>query len=530
AYCRQWRVWKPETGLGRIAHTKAPVQILDVREDDASARRDPDRLVSIEVGGIRTLLLVPMLKDGALLGALAVFRQEVREFTDKQFNLLNNFAKQAVIAVENARLLNELRERTRELTRSIAEMKALSEVGQAVSSSLELKTVLGTILAHACEISATSAGAVYVLDEKAGELLLESGHNMSEELIDAVRKHRIRLNDPVVGECAATGMPKQLPDLAARRDHPLFEVLHKSGVRALLAVPLKHLDKTIGVLLVRRSYAGEFAPETILLLQSFASQSSIAVNNARLFREIEEKGEQLRVASLHKSQFLANMSHELRTPLNAILGYTELIQDGVYGEPQPKVKGVLDRVQTNGRHLLGLINDVLDLSKIEAGQLVLKLESYSLADVVQTVVTATESLAAEKKLKLETEVARDLPVGKGDERRLTQVILNLVGNAIKFTDAGSVRIVARKKLKKFVVKVVDTGPGIPAGEHEKIFEEFHQVDSSNTKKKGGTGLGLAISKRIVELHGGRISVESEVGKGSTFRIDIPVGVEKQRGV
>jgi signal transduction histidine kinase len=223
------------------------------------------------------------------------------------------------------------------------------------------------------------------------------------------------------------------------------------------------------------------------------------------------------------------MSHELRTPLNAILGYTELIVDGIYGPPSEKITAVLERVQTNGKHLLGLINDVLDLSKIEAGQLTLSLDDYSLKDVVHAVVTATEPLAAEKKLPLKIEIPRDLPAGRGDERRIAQVLLNLVGNAIKFTDAGDVRIAANVENGRFVLAVADTGPGIPVSEQTRIFDEFQQIENSNTKTKGGTGLGLAIAKRIVEMHGGRIWVDSAVGKGSTFRIELPVRPEQQPG-
>ena len=228
------------------------------------------------------------------------------------------------------------------------------------------------------------------------------------------------------------------------------------------------------------------------------------------------------MASRHKSQFLANMSHELRTPLNAILGYTELILDNIYGEAPEKMRGVLERVQTNGKHLLGLINDVLDLSKIEAGQLTLSLSDYSLAELVQGVYVAVEPLAAQKNLALTTKVAKGLPVGHGDERRLAQVLLNLVGNAIKFTETGEVAIEASASDGAFRVAVRDSGPGIAAADQAKIFEEFQQVDNTSTRQKGGTGLGLAISKRIVEMHGGRIVVDSELGKGSTFTIKLPV--------
>jgi signal transduction histidine kinase len=249
---------------------------------------------------------------------------------------------------------------------------------------------------------------------------------------------------------------------------------------------------------------------------------ALATNVNRMCEELDRLYQQLEAASKHKSQFLANMSHELRTPLNAILGYAELMRDGIYGELPPKVDEVLQRLDTNGKHLLGLINAVLDLSKIEAGQLALSVKDYSMRDIVQTVVSATESLAAAKSLPLKVEMSEDLPSGHGDERRISQVLLNLVGNAIKFTGAGEVRIIAKATNGLFSVAVADTGPGIPLAEQARVFEEFHQIDSSNIKKEGGTGLGLAIAKRIVELHGGRIWVESEVGRGSTFQFELPM--------
>jgi len=251
----------------------------------------------------------------------------------------------------------------------------------------------------------------------------------------------------------------------------------------------------------------------------------LAIQNAHLFTEIDAKSRQLEIASQHKSQFLANMSHELRTPLNAMIGYTEMMADGLYGDVPEKARGVLERVQSNGRHLLGLINDVLDLSKIESGQLVLAVEAYSVADMVATVILATESLARTKGLALTSKVAQGLPVGNGDARRLTQVLLNLVGNAIKFTDKGGVEIRAAEKNERFKISVVDSGPGIAPADQGKIFEEFQQVDNTSTRKKGGTGLGLSISKKIVELHGGGITVESELGTGSTFTISIPVNAQ-----
>jgi signal transduction histidine kinase len=270
-----------------------------------------------------------------------------------------------------------------------------------------------------------------------------------------------------------------------------------------------------------------FSEKQIELVTTFADQAVIAIENVRLFNEIEDKSRQLEEASQHKSQFLANMSHELRTPLNAILGYTELMAEGAYGEPTEKMGAVLKRLESNGRHLLGLINDVLDLSKIEAGQLALELSDYSVQDIAQTVRSTLEPLAVDKKLAFKVEVAPELPPGRGDGRRLTQVLINLVGNAIKFTDAGEVAVKATANDGSFHVAVCDTGPGISAADQAKLFQEFQQADNAITRKKGGTGLGLAISKRIIEMHGGKIWVESQPGQGSTFAFTLPVIVERQ---
>jgi signal transduction histidine kinase len=263
-------------------------------------------------------------------------------------------------------------------------------------------------------------------------------------------------------------------------------------------------------------------------MQSFANQSAIALENARLFNEIARKSRELEIASQHKSQFVANMSHELRTPLAAILGYAELMEEGFYDPLGQKSLDALARIRSNGKHLLGLINTVLDIAKIESGQFTLNMTEYDIQSIVETVRSATESLAQNKKLTLKTEVAKPLPIGLGDEQRLTQVLLNLVGNAIKFTDTGEVRVTAKAADGRFSVSVVDTGPGIPADQLTRIFEQFHQVDNSNTKAKGGTGLGLAIAKQIVEMHGGRIWVESTLGQGSIFQMELPARAELRK--
>jgi signal transduction histidine kinase len=513
------------TLVGKVALEGRTMHVADISTDP-----DYDHETMAEIGeGVRTMLGVPMQREGMLIGVVALARGRVELFTHKQIELVTTFADQAVIAIENARLFEEVQQRTRELSRSVAELKALSEVSKAVNASLDPQTVLNTILAHACGISDSDGGAIYVFDEARSAFVLEAGRNMSDELIAAVRAHPIRLGDALVGECAERREAVQIENLSKVPPHPLFEMHLKAGVRALLAVPLLHQDAVVGALVVRRKRVGTFAPETVNLLQSFASQSAIAIQNARLFREIDEKSRQLEIASQHKSQFVASMSHELRTPLAAMLGYAELLKEGIYGALPENSMPIVTRIQSNGKHLLGLINTVLDISKIEAGQFKLNVAEYALGNVIETVRVATESLAAAKKLALETTVPKELPCGLGDEQRLTQVLLNLVGNAIKFTDAGEVRITAAASNGQYALSVSDTGPGIPPEERQRIFEKFHQIDSSITKTKGGTGLGLAIAKQIVEMHGGRIWVESTLGQGSTFRMELPVRARAATG-
>jgi len=424
-------------------------------------------------------------------------------------------------------LYQQIEERTAQLQRSVRELETLGEVSREISSTLELQAVLGAIAAHAVALAEADAGAFCAYDEEAQVFRLQATHELDPDVVEALTQRPVRLGEGAIGLAGLRRAAVQIPDIEQEADYALHEVTSKPGYRALLAVPLLREDSLVGGLVICRKTPGAFAPETVDLVQTLANQSVLAIENAELFEELERKGAELAAASRHKSEFLANMSHELRTPLNAVLGYAELIQDGIYGEVSAKMQGVLERIQQNGRHLLGLINDVLDLSKIEAGQLSLSPVDYSMRELVLDVVSATEALAAEKQLALEVDVPADLPHGRGDERRLTQVLMNLVSNAIKFTEAGSVRIRAKVEDGSFLVAVTDTGVGIAPEDRERIFEEFQQVDSSSTRKKGGTGLGLAIAKRIVELHGGRIWVDSTPGQGSTFAFTLPLSAEKQ---
>jgi signal transduction histidine kinase len=494
---------------GRVVH------IPDVEADPEYTFVEAQRL-----GGYRTALGVPMLREGVPIGVLALTRSEVRPFTDKQIELLTTFADQAVIAIENARLLNELRE-------SLDQQSATADVLKIISrSTFDLRSVLQTLVESAARFCA--ADKATVIREKDGLFYAAEAYGYSHEFLDYIRNTPIKAErGSASGRALVEGRVVHIPDVKADPEYTFVEAPRLGDFRTALCVPMLREGVPIGVLTLTRSEVKPFTDKQIELVTTLADQAAIAIENVRLFDEIQDKSRQLEEASQHKSQFLANMSHELRTPLNAILGYTELMADGAYGEPSEKMLGILKRLEANGRHLLGLINDVLDLSKIEAGQLVLELSDYSVEDIAQTVRSTLEQLASDKKLAFKVEVATELPSGRGDGRRLTQVLINLVGNAIKFTDAGEVAIKAEANNGSFYVAVRDTGPGISSADQARLFQEFQQADNAITKKKGGTGLGLAISKRIIEMHGGKIWVESQPGQGSTFAFTLPVIVERQ---
>jgi GAF domain-containing protein len=511
----------------RAALERRSVQVADVLAD-------PEHTYAAKsVDPFRTVLAVPILKSDELLGVILVYHIVVRPFTDKQIALVETFADQAAIAIENVRLFEAEQQRTRELSESLQQQTATSDVLKVISrSTFDLQTVLDTLAESAvrlCEADIASIhrqrGANYQAVSTFGAAV---GQVDTRELVLSSIPFAAGQGS-ILGRTVLERRPVQVADVLADPDYTLQDVQRRIGFRTILGVPLLREGNPIGVIILMRFTVRPFTEKQIELATTFADQAGIAIENVRLFEEIQDKSRQVEEASKHKSQFLANMSHELRTPLNAILGYTELIIDGIYGEAPEKMRTVMERVQSNGKHLLGLINDVLDLSKIEAGQLVLSIQDYSIKDVVHGVYSAVEPLANSKKLAFKIEVPANLPPARGDDRRLTQVLLNLVGNAIKFTDAGEVAIKAAASNGAYTITVRDTGPGIAEADQAKIFDEFQQADSTQTKAKGGTGLGLSIAKRIIEMHGGKLWVESSLGAGSTFSFTVPLRVEHQAG-
>ena len=507
----------------RMVREGTPTIMEDV-ETSGGAGQENERTRRIaRARGFRSRVRMPMVHNGATVGWISVTRAEPGPFFDKQIALLRTFANQAVIAIENVRLFKELQARTEALSRSVSELQALGEVGQAISSTLDLQTVLSMIVARATQLSDTDAGVIYEYDDQREVFLPRATEHLEAEIIETLLATPVRKGEGATGRLAEVQEPIQLPDiLVAPSESRVRGALVRTGYRALLAVPLVREEHLLGALTVLRKVSGEFAPEVIELLRTFATQSALAIQNARLFREIEIKGRQLEAASQHKSQFLANMSHELRTPLNAIIGVTDLLLEDARDLDRADEIEPLERVLRAGRHLLTLINDILDLSKIEAGQMELELDDFHLSPAIDDALLLMRERAGRRGLALERHVDGRVGEIRGDQRKVKQVLLNLLSNAVKFTPEGG-RIDVRAALVDGTVEisVTDTGIGIAPEDQEAVFEAFRQVGRAE-KKAEGTGLGLALCRKFVELHGGRIWVKSQVGHGSTFTFTLPV--------
>ena len=509
------------TFIGRAILERRVVHVPDMTDPAA-----PLTAVGMTRLGFRSQLTVPMLHGGEPIGGISVVRRTPGPFSDDQVQLLETFADQAVIAIENMRLFTELQQRTQDLTRSVGQLTALSEVSRALSSTLDLEAVLTTIVSRAVQLSDGSGGVVYEHEPAAQRWELRATHNIDAEVMNLQQSEPIRMGEGAVGRAVAERRPVQIGDLRETSSYAararVRELLIARGYLSVLAVPLVVEDDTLGALVILRRDAGELAPQAVELMKTFATQSALAIQNARLFREIEIKSRELQVASQHKSEFLANMSHELRTPLNAIIGYSELLEEEAGDLDGGRLVPDLQKIATAAKHQLSLINDILDLSKVEAGRMELEVADFDLPTAIDNALALVRERATRRGISLGSLLDGAPGAIRADERKVKQVLLNLLSNALKFTPEGGridVRAVTNGDMVE--ISVTDTGVGIAAEDQEAVFEEFRQVGTAD-KKVEGTGLGLALCRKFVELHGGRIWVKSQVGQGSTFTFTLPV--------
>ncbi len=503
--------------VGRVALDRRTQQIPDVLADPEYQRYDLQR-----IGGYRTVLSAPMMLDDEVIGVFSMWRMEVSPFDDHELRQLDEFGLQGAIALRQVELLRALEARSAELATKVVQTEALREVGEVVSSSLDLDEVLQTIVTNAVRLTGTDGGSIMEYVEEDRSFSVRATYGSSEQLIERLRAITIARDSTLVGRAALDGRPLEVADLAAGRRDPHLQILYEDGWRSVLAVPMLRLDQMVGALVIRRRTPGSFDAGTFELLQTFASQSALAIHNARMYRELETSSAELEVASRHKSEFLASMSHELRTPLNAVIGFSEVLLDQMFGDVNARQAEYLRDIWSSGRHLLELLNDILDLSKVEAGQMHLEHTRFLVADAVAKAVALVRERAQQHRIQLVVSVASEVGTIEADELRFRQVLLNLLSNAVKFTpDGGEVRVLVSRSGEDLLVTVTDTGVGVPPEDRERIFETFQQ-GRRGAPKEEGTGLGLSLTRRMVELFGGRLWMESVVDVGSTFGFAIPV--------
>jgi signal transduction histidine kinase len=505
------------TAVGRAILDRQTIHIHDIRGDAEYGVRAWQT-------SFRTVLAVPLLREGAPVGAIGLWRREVQPFSDKQIKLVETFAAQAVIAIENVRLFKELEARNGALTESLEQQTATSEILRVISSSpTDAQPVFEAIAVNAARLCSANDAQVLRVEGETLRLVAAFGVSAMPSVRRLTRGH-------LVGRAVIDRKTIHVRDLRqALAEYP-ESTAAQYGVQSALAVPLLRDGVALGVIRISRTEIRPFSGKQIALLQTFADQAVIAIENVRLFKELEasnreiaEKSRQVEVASQHKSEFLANMSHELRTPLNAVIGFSEVLTDRMFGELNEKQEEYLKDIYSSGTHLLSLINDILDLSKIEAGRMELELTDFHLPTALDNALMLVRERAGRRSIALQMSVDERLGQIRADERKIRQVVLNLLSNAIKFTpEGGRIEVAAVSKDESAEVSVSDTGVGIAPEDQQAVFEEFRQVGAAE-KKVEGTGLGLTLCRKFIELHGGRIWVTSQVGVGSTFTFTIPAG-------
>jgi signal transduction histidine kinase len=513
--------------VGRIALKGRTVQIADVLADPEYVAPNAQKIAQY-----RTVLGAPLLRESVPIGVIVLQRTDVRPFTDKQIELVTTFADQAVIAIENVRLFDEVQARTRDLTESLQQQTATADVLKVISrSAFNLQSVLDTLVGSATRLCGADHALLFRRD---GETCyLAANHGRSPQFEEHFKQHPISINrGSLVGRTVLEGKVVHIPDAQSDPEYTMAELIKLDPFRTMLGVPLLREGTPIGVITLTRAIVRPFTQQEIQLVTTFADQAVIAIENVRLFDEIQDKSRQLSEASQHKSQFLANMSHELRTPLNAIIGVTEMLREDAEAAKQDLEP--LDRVLGAGRHLLALINGILDLSKIEAGRMELALTTFALAPLIDDVVKTIEPLAAKNSNRVSVNCDAAIGTVHADQMRLRQALLNLMSNANKFTDRGSITIDACQTHENgcgwITLAVQDTGIGMTPDQMTKLFQEFSQASSATASKYGGTGLGLVISRRFCQMMGGDITVESDLGRGSTFTIRLPRVVEGPKSI